>query len=322
MRFHSFTRTAICQGVALVAFLAFLRLMAAYAPARGEVRHAAVVPAGVFAAVARSGHSPNVSEADENVPETQTESDPRRPERFRPASDLAEQEPSRADLPVPLPGRPPGRERITVQGDLPLSYLMKFRGIEEFHTFLESLTEDPDAPTMARIRIEGLPESRAALLRLLRSYRMEPFLFNPDRFNYIVTSDLQILRDERSIANYVSTVGRYLQEDGPNPAYAALRDDMARRAEGSLDVVAVLGDRTEFARMKLGLASPHLSRFLRRLERDTARQLTELTGRPVAVSDIARIDCRFREVNGAMVLVPWKAWLSESGSEMVLWRDG
>lgn len=322
MRFHPFMRTVLCQGLALGAFVLFLGLMTAYAPAPGEPRHAAAaVPAGVFAAVARNEHSPDVPKIDEEVPETQAEPEPRRPERFRPSSDPAVEQPARAALPAPSPGRPPGRERIPVQSDLPLSYLMKFPSIEAFHTFLGSLPEDRDAPTMARIRIEGLPESPAALRRLLRSYHMEPFLFNPDRFNYIVTSDLKILHDERSIANYVSTVGRYLEGEGANAAYASLRDDMARRVEDSPDVAATLGDRAEFASMRLGLASPHLTRFLRRLEQDTARQLTELTGGPIAVRDLSRIDCRFREVNGVMVLVPWRAWIGERGKEIALWRQ-
>jgi hypothetical protein len=234
------------------------------------------------------------------------------PERFRPASTESEASRTRVDLPDAVAGRAAAGPAIPVPPrDLPLSYLMEFQSVSEFHAFLEELPEpaDADSPKMSLIRIEGLPRTLHELRGLFESYWMEPFLFNPDRFNYLITADMELIRDRDAITNYISSVGRYLREDGGNAAYAAMRREYVDRARGISTIGEALGGQDEFGRMQLGLASPHLTRFLRRLEHDTAEQVSQLTGRTVAVGDIARIECGFREVNGAMVLVPQRAWL-------------
>jgi len=327
MRFHPFVRTVLCQGIALIAFLAFLTAMDRHAPdPSGQVsRLAQAAGAAVFVSLADDQRKPEPDAPEQTAVARDAAADARRkPERFRPSAQAVDGDPTRGELPALLPDRDFGAETVAVPPrDLPLSYLMKFRNMAEFHAFLDDLPDvGADESTMSLVRVEGLPRTAAELRRLFASYRMEPFLFNPQRFNYLVTSHLDLLTDQSAIRDYVASVGRYMKEDGPNPAYAAIRDEFVSRARTESAIQRTITDEGEYRRMQLGLASIHLSRFLRRLEEDTARQLTELTGRPISVRDIARVDCRFRDVNGAMVLVPWRAYLGSDPSRrpIAIWE--
>jgi hypothetical protein len=279
--------------------------------------------------VASAAEQPAPDKSEPAAPEPEpepSETPPRKPERFRPAAQRTDDADATAELPPATSGRPHDIRHIPAPPrELPLSYLMKFRNMTDFHAFLDTLPSPArdDNRTMSLIRIEGLPQTEPDMRRLFQSYRMEPFLFNPDRFNYLITADGRLLRDPASIGSHIARLGRYLREDRPNAACSAIRNDAVERARRSSAIRDAITDPAEFDRMQLGLGSAHLARFFRKLEDDTARQLTELTGRSVAVEDIARIDCRFRDVNGAMVLVPWSACLGTgAGREPVrIWRE-
>jgi len=299
MHFRPFLRTGLCQAVAMAAFLMFLAFMQAHRPfALTRPGAAAVNPkASVFVSFAQEPLPPERKPSDTPSAEPDVQRPPRPPERFRPSSSRASEASETIQLPPGSARRPGSGETVRVPPEeLPLSYLMKFQSMEEFHSFLDKLPEeqDADAPAMSLIRIEGLPQTVSGMTALFESYRMHPFLFNPDRFNYLITSDLRLLTGKEAIERYVSAVGRYLREDEPNSAYAAIRDGLVERARRSAAIRKVITEETEFDRMQLGLASAYLTRFFRRLERDTARQVGELTGKRVEVRDLARIDCRAR----------------------------
>jgi hypothetical protein len=320
----------LCQVAAMIAFLIFLGVMQSRKPPPPEpdAERTSRGATAVFVGATR-GDPPEERKRDKPPEETEVEEasrQPRRPEQFRPES-RQNARPSRGpDLPEETRGRPAERATVTVPPrDLPLSYLMKFRGMEDFHSFLDDLPpQSGDGRTMSLIRIEGLPRTEVRMRKLFESYRMRPFLFNPDRFNYLITSDLRLLRDKRAIQDYIVRMGRYLRQNGENRAYERVKAEFVNRARSEKAIRQTLAGAGEFTRMQLGLASPHLTAFLRRLEEDTLRQVSELTGRALSIKDIARIDCRFREVNGALVLVPWQAYLGSSeGVEPVrIWREG
>lgn len=328
MQSRPFTRTFISQAVALAGFIVFLGLMSGFAPRQepSPNAQAQVASAAVFISLAEDEPKeaePDASEQPKLDPPPK--SAPRRPERFRPATQQVDESSAVRELPAATPRALAAAESVaTPPRDLPLSYLMKFRSMSEFHAFLDKLPDDDAGDrAMSLIRIEGLPRTVSEMRRLFQSYRMASFLFNPERFNYLITADQKLLRDRDAINAYIASVGRYLREDEPNAAYAAIRNEIINRIRSDEVIRKAITDEAEFARMKLGLASPHLSRFFRKLEDDTARQLSELTGRPVAVGDIARIDCRFKDVNGVMVLVPWRAYLG-TGPErgpVTIWRQ-
>ncbi len=330
MRFHPGLRTGICQIIALAGFLVFLGIMRSQVPQVESSEHEVskdTSPALFVSLLKDPPEEAKPAPADKPPVEPDRAEPPRRPERFRPSVVRMEEEPTAVRMP-PAAARPrsSATEVAVPPRDLPLSYLMKFQSMAEFHSFLEELPQssEPGARTMSLIRIEGLPETVAKMRRLFESYRLEPFLFNPDRFNYIITSDLRLLRDPAAIRTYVSTVGRYLHEREPSAAYGLIRSEFVNRARRGDTIRQAITDEGEFDRMELGLASLHLSRFFRKLEQDTARQVSELTGRAVAVRDIARIDCRFKDVSGVMVLVPWRAYLgSDPGrSPISIWDEG
>jgi len=328
MRFHPLMRTVIGQTAALAAFLLFLSMMHNAVPPR-PASLSTVRPPGamVFVSLARRrGEAQKETPAKAPTDQTSGRRKPRPPERFRPSARRIEDASTTPKFPPAVKGRKRrGDTVIANPRPLPLSYLMKFRNMDEFHAFLDKLPDvrDDESRTMSLIRIEGLPSAVPEMRRLFESYRMEPFLFNPKRFNYLITADLKLLKERAAIRDYISAVGRYLREDEPNGAYLAIRDDIVGRARRKAPIVRAISDPTEFDRMHLGLASAYLTRFLRRLEADTARQLTELTGKSVKVGDIARIDCRFKDVNGVMVLVPWKAWLGSGPHRPIqIWKNG
>jgi len=311
--------------VALVAFLLFLAVMWTAAPEGDPVAAGPAEPVSgaVFLSVGNEDDKASVRDRQESL-EAEPERKPRPPERFRPASAKAEGNPTTAPLPPATPGRQDRGERVAAAPeDLPLSYLMKFHDMQAFHAFLEGLSDASPARPMSPIRIENLPGSVPEMQRLFESYRMEPFLFNPGRFNYLITGGFKLLRDKAAIDAYIARVGRYLREEQTNAAYAAIRSQMVDRARSREAIRRAISDDAEFDHMVLGLASPYLRRFFRKLEDDTARQVTELTGRPVAVGDIARIDCRFKNVNGVMVLVPWEACLGTGPDRraVAIWRE-
>ena len=327
MAYRPLPRIALCQTVAFLGFVVFLVLMAGARPARAPAEPSAdgATSAAVFLSRTGDDAEPPEDAPDERQHPEPEQKQPRRPERFQPSASPVEDASTRTELPPAAAGRPKDAERVPVPPrDLPLSYLMKFQNLRDFHAFLEALPDPPDdAPAMSLIRIEGLPRSIGLMRRLFESYRMEPFLFNPDRFSYVITGDRRLLRDPAAVRSYVASVGRYLREAEPNAAYAAIRDECIRRARADPAIRRAITSPAEFDRMVLGLASMHLARFFRRLERDTAQQLGELTGKPVAVADIARIDCRFRSVNGVMVLVPWRAYLGTGADRAPLriWKE-
>jgi hypothetical protein len=328
MRSHPWARTLFSQAVAMTGFVAFLLMMYAFTPPAPVPSEpgGAPVSAAVFLLKADDVTEPEASEQKPAKPTSPPpQPKPREPERFRPARQRAETSRTAPPLPTAAPRPQKTAETLPVPPrDLPLSYLMQFADMAEFHAFLDQLPER-DAPdrTMSLIRIEGLPQTVPAMRRLFESYRMQPFLFNPAKFNYLITADNRLLSEQDAIQHYVAQVGRYLREDPPNGASSAIRAEAIARARNDHAIRQALSDDTEFDRMQLGLASPHLGRFFQRLEDDTARQLAELTGTPVAVRDIARIDCRFREVNGSMVLVPWQAWLGNQPDRnpIAIWRE-
>jgi hypothetical protein len=305
-------RTLLCQGIAMIGFLIFLGLLS-FAPPTDSSGGSVAPGAGVLfgGKTRKETESSAKSPQDETPPESSRAKAPRRPERFRPSA--GSNETATRGGPLPAATREPAdAPQISLPPeDLPLSYLARFRSMEDFHSFLDELPDrrEDDASTMSLVRIEGLPRSEEGLRRLFESYRMEPFLFNPDRFNYLITSGGELLRSKKAIQSYIARVGRYVREDEPNAAYEGIRRRMIARARGRQSITSAITEPGEFERMELGVASRHFGRYCRRLERDTARQLTELTGNDVKVKDIARIDCRFRQVGGAMVLVPWKAYL-------------
>lgn len=327
MHFHPFTRTVVCQAIALAGFVGFLHVLQGFAPtgAASAPSVSEQASAALFASVVKQEEKKApLEQPPEPEPEELSQSEPRRPQRFRPSSVATDGRPTSAELPPAARGRPAVADEIPAQPkELPLSYLMKFRSIEEFHAFLDELPEVPDdgSATMSLIRIEGLPTTVPEMRRLFESYRMRPLLHNPKNFSYLITHDMKLLRDPESIQSYIASVGRYLRQDDRNGAYLALRDEWVTRARNEIEIFRAFRDPTEFERMELGLASPHLTRFFRKLEQDTARQLTELTGRPVAVRDLARIDCRFKIVNGVLVLVPWEAQIGTgpAGSSIRIW---
>ncbi len=329
MRLRSFSRTLFSQIIALTGCVIFLVLMWANVPSLprtesddGYISHTA----DVFLAREPEQTKPEAVPEEEPQPApVESERTPSRPERFRPAAKDAPERPT--DLDVPPAAARTDRDTEVVPSprrELPLSYLMNFEDINEFHSFLEKLPDDLDPDrTMSIIRIKGLPRTVSALRSLFESYHMEPFLFNPDRFNYLITDDGRLMRDRSTIRNYIAEVGRYLHEEGSNAAYDAIRNQAISAARADGTIRDAITDEAEFDRMQLGLASAHLGRFLRQLERDTARQVSELAGREIGAEDIARIDCRFEDVNGAMVLVPRTAWLgTQSGGESIqLWQE-
>ena len=328
MRFRPVLRTGACQALAMGAFVFFLSLMGARRPAELLPDSAKVQKAAVFVSMAAAKHAkPEPSKDPPRPPEAVMQHEPQEPERFRPSALKHKASPTAPKLPKARPRPTAGRQKVAAPPrDLPLSYLMKFQSMDEFHAFLDNLpTEDESSRrTMSLIRIEGLPGTVTDLRRLFKSYRMEPFLFNPRRFNYLITSDLRVIHNPERIRSHVARVGRYLRGDGRNIAYDEVRRDLVKAARAKKRVTKVLTDASEFDRMELGLASPALARFFRKLEDDTARQLGKLLGRPVDVRDIARIDCRFKDVSGVMVLVPWKAYLGtqpERGG-IAIWKNG
>lgn len=327
-QFHPRLRMVLCQTLAMIGFLVFLGLMQSRRPV--DQKHRSDGPpegsAAIFVGATRGTEEEDEEKqkAEEKKPVREAEKKPRRPERFRPSSRSNDAPTRGPEFPPEAAGRPEGRKAVKAPPrDLPLSYLMKFNGMEDFHSFLDDLPEtQDDARTMSLIRIEGLPRSEDRMRKLFESYRMQPFLFNPDRFNYLITGDMRLLKDKRAIDSYIARVGRYLRQQGENAAYDRVKEKFVEKARSNEGVRRTLAAAGEFERMHLGLASPHLTAFLRRLERDTVRQVSELTGRDVSVRDIARIDCRFREVNGALVLVPRQAHLGTGHDGPVeIWRN-
>lgn len=317
MQFHPVLRTAFWQGLAMVGFGVFLSLLhwegsAVQARAGSSKPHPA---AAAFVGAARQQEPPPPEDRN-NRPENaerKAEEKPRQPERFRPSSQENERAETVPEQPPAAGGRPRDVEQVSVPPrDLPLSYLMKFKGMQDFHSFLDDVQDriDPDARTMSLVRIEGLPDSVDELQRLFESYRMDPFLYNPDRFNYLVTGELELLRNRQAIQDYISRVGRFIREDESNPAYRAIKRRFVDRARQNSGIRKALGGDAEFGNMELGLASRQLTAFLHRLEKDTVRQVSELLGRSLSVEDMARIDCRFENVRGAVVLVPWRAYVA------------
>lgn len=327
MHFRPFVRMAVCQGIAALGFVLFL-LFVRWHPTVDEGQKAAAKPAAAFVAAlpaaprstpvppsaATSPKAPPApAAAPAPVPKT-----PARPDetgatdRFRASTAKVESAPAAPALPAPAARKVAAAETLDASvRDKPLGYLNQFKDMTDFHTFLDKLPREQDrnARTMSLIRVEGLPATVADLRRLLQSYRIEPFLFNPARFNYLITQDCRLLKDPQSIQTHVAQFGRYLRGETGNIAYRELRREFIAQARAQREIAAAITDPSEFDRMELGLASAELTRFFRKLESDTAAQLSEVTGKPVAVNDISRIDCRFRNVNGAMVLVPFQAWI-------------
>ncbi len=317
MRFRPVLRTALAQGLALAGFIVAWAWLAPAVPTpRVEPDDEALLAHSLQS----PDRPPEVSDKSTDTEATVTE--PARPERFRPSATPAD-ESTAADLPSPVGGRSHVNKTVTVPAEpLPLSYLMHFKSLDEFHGFLDNLPPAGDDPTMSLVHIDGLPGTVEDLRRLFASYRMDPFLFNPEKFNYVVTSDGSLLDDRKAIARFIAAVGRYLHNDRPGPAWQSLRDEMVEDLRSRRGIVRRFGSGDEFDYMKLALASPSMNRFFARLETDTASQITRLLGRTVRRQDIARIDCRFRRVGESMVLVPWTAHLGRGEPRSVrLWDE-
>lgn len=327
MKFRPFARVATSQFIAIGAFLLFLKIISGVSLRQAAKKMDRKKAEALLFVSMRSNDKPDKRPTQGQAPRAEPikEKAPRKPQRFRPSATRSKSKRTPPELPPAVPSRPSSLELVHIpQRELPLSYLMKFKSLEEFHSFLDKLPEQKTHPeTMSLIRIEGLPRTIEEMKRLFESYDMKPFLFNPYRFNYIITSELKLLCDRSSIADYIVRVGRYLTEERPNQAYSAIRQEMIKHARANKAITERITEPEEFERMLLGLASANLNKFFRRLERDTARQLSELLGKTIRLRDISRIDCRFRNVNGAMVLVPWQAYLGDDPTQkpVKIWKD-
>jgi len=330
MRFHPRARTAFCQLLALAGFVFFVAILPHSPPQESEPdrkQSASGAAALVGASMQKKKPQPE-EETTRKEPQETTEKarrKPRSPEQFRPTTRRSEDSSTLPEQPMATTGRPEDRQEIALPPkDLPLSYLTKFQNMEDFHSFLDEVQAevDPEARTMSLIRIEGLPRSTEKLRRLMESYHMRPFLFNPGRFNYLIKEDLELLKSQSAIKGYIARVGRYIRADGANRAYEEIKSGFVEKALNQEDLREILGA-GEFQDMELGLASPQLTAFLHRVEKDTVRQVSELTGRPVSREEIARIDCRYKTVNGAVVLVPWRAYLGTGSARnpIDIWKD-